>query len=354
MLLVEIDISGTTYRVSFEDISNLTNPWLGYISKLNPPQLNIKKPYGGYIELKASGFELDPKFFIDYYLWPPTRELDVRAYYSATTQEAKELLFEATAHRKKNYRTEIKYKFYTPSYTTTLAKTTALAGTMATNFATWATTLGLTLNTDAARTVSPAVDHTTAKEWLLIDAMSDMAAFFTHCFYIKDGVLYLIDMLKDNGSRTITEFDIFPSSYPTPDPIASAATANYVRYSSKPYGKKITGLTEWHGTEANINTALDDIISVSNVGVMASVKLTTIGTLPTPMEQITLLDESLGQSSTIVFNPSKIRYDFNPSSETITVSGGGVLTDGQAIIFDGDSVTFDGDSVTFDGDSVIW
>jgi len=324
MILTELIISAVTYRVSAEEISELTNPWYGYVINAGHQQLNIKKPYGGYIQLKVSNFELRPDFFTDNSIWPPSKEMTVKNYYTDTTEEAKELMTEATAHRKQNDRVGVKYKLYNQSYTDTLASSTALSGTLATNFSTWCSTLSLTLNTDSARGTSPDVSHTTNREWLLIDAMSDMAAFFTHSFYIENGVLYLIDMLLDNGSRTITEFDIFPSTYPTPDPVASAATENYVRYSSYPYGKELTGLVEWHGTEANINTALDNIITVSNADVTASVKQPMVGTLPTLREQITLVDTSLGQDSTIVFNPSTIRYDYK--KEEIVLSGGGVLT----------------------------
>jgi len=323
MILVEIVISAVTYRVSTE-YTALTNSWDGYITKFSAPQFQIKKSYGGYIALKVGGFTLSPDFFTDNSIWEPSREMDVSVYYTASTEAAKTLIFAATAHRKENNREGVKYNFYTESYTDTLAKTTALSGTIIANFTTWCSTLSLTLDSTYARASSPALSYTTTKEYLLINAMSEVAAFFTHCFFIVGSTLYLVDMLRDNGSRTLTEFDIFPSSYRTPPPIASAATENFVQYSAYPYGKTITGLTEWHTTQANAETALGNILTVSNASIHASVKTPLDGTLPTLREQITLTDASLGQSSTVVFNPSTIKYDF--IKEEITLSGDGTLT----------------------------
>ena len=65
--------------------------------------------------------------------------------------------------------------------------------------------------TTNARGTSPSVSYWATSQRPLIDFLSDICMFFTHYFYIKGGVLTLGDMLLDNGSETLDEFDYFDS-----------------------------------------------------------------------------------------------------------------------------------------------
>ena len=64
-----------------------------------------------------------------------------------------------------------------------------------------------------ARASSPDTAYWATSQMPLIDFLSDICAFFAHLFYISDDKLYLIDMLLDNGSNTITEFDYYSAMY---------------------------------------------------------------------------------------------------------------------------------------------
>ena len=64
-----------------------------------------------------------------------------------------------------------------------------------------------------ARGTSPAISYWATSQKPLIDFLSDICAFFTHYFYIKDSVLTLGDMLLDNGSETLDEFSYFTAQY---------------------------------------------------------------------------------------------------------------------------------------------
>jgi hypothetical protein len=69
--------------------------------------------------------------------------------------------------------------------------------------------LNLTLNTTYDRAVSPPVAHWETEQQLLVNWLSELAAWHTHLYYITDTTLYLIDMFIDAGTETLTEFDIF-------------------------------------------------------------------------------------------------------------------------------------------------
>ena len=74
------------------------------------------------------------------------------------------------------------------------------------------------LATANARASSPSVSYWATSQKPLIDFMSEVCAFFTHYFYIKNEVLTLGDMLLNNSLATLDEFDYFDVSYITVEP----------------------------------------------------------------------------------------------------------------------------------------
>ena len=65
--------------------------------------------------------------------------------------------------------------------------------------------------TTNARGTSPSVSYWATSQKPLIDFMSDICAFFTHYFFIRNDTLTFGDMLLDNGLETLNEFDYFDS-----------------------------------------------------------------------------------------------------------------------------------------------
>jgi|GEM_PF-2385215 len=63
--------------------------------------------------------------------------------------------------------------------------------------------------TTNARGTSPDVSHWATSQMPLIDFLSNVCAFFTHYFYIQSDVLTLGDMLLDNGTSSVTEWEFF-------------------------------------------------------------------------------------------------------------------------------------------------
>lgn len=76
------------------------------------------------------------------------------------------------------------------------------------------------IDTSVARGTSPSISYWATSQTPLIDFMSEICAFFTHYFYVEDDILTLGDMLLDNDTDTLDEFDYFDSSYNSPDAIS--------------------------------------------------------------------------------------------------------------------------------------
>ena len=88
-------------------------------------------------------------------------------------------------------------------------------------FMTWTQgRLGITtLNSTNARDTSPSINYWADSQSKLVDFASEVVAYFTHLFYIKNDTFWLVDMLKDNNNRSINEFEYFSSMQNTPDVI---------------------------------------------------------------------------------------------------------------------------------------
>jgi hypothetical protein len=69
-----------------------------------------------------------------------------------------------------------------------------------------------------------ALRHWASSQRDLLDVMSDVAAWFRHLFYIKDGTLYLVSMDSDNGTATYTQHDIGPVTYTMNQPISKVVS----------------------------------------------------------------------------------------------------------------------------------
>ena len=146
-----------------------------------------------------------------------------------------------------------------------------------------ATKLGLTLDVTNARSPSPNVGFWLDSQRKVIDLLSDVAAFFTHFFYIKSGTLYLVDMAADLGATSITEFEYMPSQYTQDQPVKSLSatwpTAVAVTDSTGKHVKRdqdslvvMSGLgfgEEWQvapftSNRNDINSALNSILAYLN------------------------------------------------------------------------------------------
>ncbi|KKM97123.1 hypothetical protein LCGC14_1171290 [marine sediment metagenome] len=338
MVLVEFTINGTLNRLSIGGAA-LTNMWEDEIVSFDPPQYSIAQRTGGYVDLTVGGMSLRPDLFDDD--WPPPVSAAVSVYYTDSTdpdESAKETLFIGIAHRNTIERTSIKYDFYGSSYTVTVADATAYNDTLDAVMTTLcgAGILNLTIDTSASRAASPNVTHTTNGKVLAIDLASNICEFYSHLFYVVDGTLYLVDMLGDNGTQTITEYDYFASTKYIDEVPISAARAkvddatNYSRYSSYPYSDELN-VVPYHTTEGNINTALDDILTIYHMP-RANLEMPLLGSLPVPGKKISWIDTSLGQSTNVWIRARTIQYDFE--NERVIIEGEGNLSELGALLME--------------------
>lgn len=324
MLLVETTIDSTLHRVSMEGIA-LEHYWDNRIIAFDPPQYQIAFPYGGYVRPGFGGISFSHHLFEEH--WPPPAQCLLSVYYTAAGEAEKELLFEGAAHLRAVTREQVDYELFGPAFDATVPDATAFDDTLV-NVASWfcdASRLNLTLDSTYARSPSPAVKFTRQGDAMALDLLSNVCAFFTHLFHIKGSVLYLADMLADAGSESITEFDFFPSAYHLDVPVALARTTpgNHVRTSAYPYGRELSFGAEYHDTAANIEDALDDVISVSNK-VRCSLRMPLLGGLPDPGRKVSWTDASLGRDTAAYIRCRTVRYDFG--NEEIVIEGEGEVS----------------------------
>lgn len=206
--------------------------------------------------------------------------------------------------------------------------------------------LNLTFDHTYDRATSPDVHFWANDQDVLVDFLSNIAAQNSHLFYIKSGTLYLVDMLIDNGSRTITEWDYFraPYGYPSPickvtaewmmreagtwsDPTNTSVAAVYVKETpqsltvetSYPYGEDMS-VEPYSDVRSDIDTAIDNIIDIIHRPT-SEISIPLQGSLPVPGEKITWTDESFFDDVTLWIRARDITYDFD--NDEIIISGEG-------------------------------
>lgn len=326
MLLVDLTINAVLNRISDEAIS-LTNFWSPEIISFRSPQQTMSTDYGGYCRMNAGDMALSPSLFESD--WPPPKSCACVIKYTLTTEAAAVTIYEGTATRRGFDSTEVSYTLKAPDYDETIADAVAFTGNdMETDFNTIITGISeiSSVNTTNARVVQPGVEYTTSGEQLRIELASQMAAFYGHMFYIIEPVAYLIDMLLYNGSTTFTEFEFFPPQYWDKEPVASVmeiTTENdFTRFSSYPHGRKMS-VESYHTTQGNINTALDDIITLENRS-RCSVQLPIVNGVPAAGERLQWTDTRLGVSTDVTMYARTFRFDL--AKGYVEVEGDATIT----------------------------
>jgi hypothetical protein len=138
--------------------------------------------------------------------WPPpdTITLPLKLWAPGDTRE----LINATGLLRAIDPTRISYELFEPDEyeaTTSAGTSNNLIAYFA--WACHADRLNLTLDsslaTDYAISMSAPANATK-----IIDLLDQLAADTNHGFYIEDGTLYLVDLVNNTASRTLTEFDV--------------------------------------------------------------------------------------------------------------------------------------------------
>lgn len=380
MLLVEITINGVVNRVSVEG-HGLSHNWKPRIIGFDAPTLALPSDHGGYAKLEFGGISFSPLLFVGD--WPPPVSCPIAIYYTDTTEAARELLFKGMAHLLGFNRERISYSLYGPAYDEIISimgigtitvgqayKITsyiadddftnvgaasnaagvifAATGTTPTHWAHFSTlapywngTLNnvlanillripeiTTISTTYARTVSPNVTYTLTSDRIAINVASDIAEFYSHMIYIIDNTAYIVDMKRDNGTRTLTEYQYFAFPfYKYKTPVAAIeSVSNGVTYraaSAYPYGE-ILSAESFHATKANIEAALADILAIENTPRVNFNIPMVAGNFPKMGEKIILPDTGNVGDLASYIRVRKIQYDF--IENTINIEGEGAIT----------------------------
>lgn len=324
-LLVTLNINGVEHRVSNEGVA-LEHYWDSYIQSFTAPQYSCSSDHGGYISISFGSVSLVFDVFSDTD-WPPPASIGVKVQYTATTEAEAQLIFEGTAHRNSLTREGVTYDLYGGSYDAEVIAPHTCNSTLDAAIAYLAGPTLLNLNVDysGARSPSPAVQHTIDSDTLAITILDDLLKFYSHIGYIEDGTLYVIDCLGYVGSRTLTEFDVFPTTYSLLAPTSAIRDEElgYEVVSSYPYGDEYSPGTAYTNIEADTKTHWTNMLTLLGRD-RATVSLPLAGTLPKPGERVILVDESMPHQVTATMYIRGIRYDFD--NETVECDCDGVLS----------------------------
>ena len=323
MLLVEFTINSVLNYLSIDGHA-LTHNWKPRIIGFDAPMIGIPTDHGGYGKLEFGTIQFNPILFQSD--WPPPINGLIEIYYTDTDEASRELVFSGIAHRNTFDREQVSYALHGPDYDETIADSTAYNDTLNVVMTAILTSIAeiTTVNTTAARAVSPNVAHTTSGVQLAIDLASAIAEFYSHLFYVIGDTAYLVDMKRDNGSRTLTEFQYFAfPAYPNKNPVAVARCGTFSRFSTYPYGDELA-VDQYHTTEANVNAAPDDIIALENAA-RSSINIPMIaGNFVNLGEKINFTDTGNVANLTSWIRARNIRFDF--MNDEINIEGEGAIS----------------------------
>ena len=320
MLLVEFTINSVLNHMSVEG-HGLVNNWKPRVLDFDAPTLSIPSDHGGYMAMTFGNIVFNPLLFAGD--WPPPVSCPIAIYYTDTTEAARELVFEGTAHLSEFDREAVTYALYYPTYDETIAAATAYNNTLNSVMTAILTSIAEIDHVDTAhaRASSPNVTHTTIDETLAIDLASSIAEFYGHLLYIVGDTAYLVDMLLNNGTRTLTEYEFFSfPSYAYKPPVASVTCGQVRRFSAYPYGEDMT-VTAYHTTEANIIVACDDILTIENSPRIKLEVPMIAGNFPAPGEKIIIPDTAHVADLASWIRVRTLSYDFIGNSVTIEGEG---------------------------------
>jgi hypothetical protein len=174
----------------------------------------------------------------------------------------------------------------------------------------------------------------------MVDFLDAISYYCGYQFYIKDDVLYLVDMSQDNGEQEIEEFDFVNISYEWPMPTkkysASWSVSEFdatdvtlvsadreVEHfpTDTPVGDEVS-ITPYDQTVADVTTKIE-AIAARDAQVVIALSL-PLDRLPSIGEKISFSDRK--QSHTITGYLRVRSYSINYSAKTLDIKGTGEIT----------------------------
>ena len=318
MILVEFTpTGGTLQRISNEDIA-LEYQWFGYITSMSTMKLSLPTRHGGFARPEYASITISPELMEELGEYPESAA--VRIIETDTDENGATVLYTGTARLDTYDRHGFSYTLKQPDLPEIITASTAYNNTLANVVSGICTTLGLTLDSTAARSPSPAVLHTTSSDQLAIDLLSDMCAFFSHGFKISGTILYLYDMLGTRTTTDLTEFDVQPCEYRKDTPYSLYKATDTETLAGTAENGEEYSVTPYHTTGANIQAALAGIKTIMEQDI-AVIRFKANQDKPAILDQITLLDESLILPVTTSGTITSIIYNYDTLAVEAEVSG---------------------------------
>ena len=175
-------------------------------------------------------------------------------------------------------------------------------------------------------------------QMLMVDFLDKIAYYCNYQFYIKDGVVYLVDMNQDNGQQDIEEFDFVEISYEWPMAIKEYSAAWTLR-------KFNSGLVVLENDEKEVkhytDSAIGDEVSITpydqtiadvgaKIATIAAQEKKVIVSLSLPLDQLPAIGEKITfddrkQAHDISGYLRVQTYSINYSSKTLDIKGTGEI-----------------------------
>jgi hypothetical protein len=318
MILMEFTpTGGSTYRISTEDRA-LTYQWFGYISVFNSLKISLPFRHGGIARPEFSDITLSPSLIEEIGSIPTTAAVVIKE--TETDEAAAVTIFDGTALLGDYDRNGFWYILYRPANEEKTTKTTAYNATLTSVATTLCTTMGLTIDTTYARSPSPAVLHTAAKDQLLFDLLSDMLAFFSHGAVVFGTTLYIYDMLGTYTATELDEFDFQPAKYRRDTGYSLFSNGDDVSIAGSFENGGEYSVKEFHTTTANIQTALGNIKTIMEQDI-AIVPFKQDAAKPGILSKISLTDESTVLSLSFSGIVTSVIYNYDTLGVEIESSG---------------------------------
>lgn len=317
MILMEFTAGATTYRISTEDKA-LTYQWFGYITDFNSLKIALPTRHGGIARPEFSDITLSPDLIEEIGSIPESAAVVIKE--TETDEAAAVTIFEGSARLGDYDRHGFGYILHRPEIPETISEGTAYNDTLVNVATSLCTTMGLSIDTTAARSTSPAVLHTTDADILAFDLLSDMLAFFSHGAEIIGTTLYVYDMLGTYTATELTEFDFEAASYRKDSPYSLYSASETETLAGTPENGETYTVTPYHTTSGNIQTALADIKTVMEQDI-AIIPCKQDADKPRMLEKISLTDESIVLSLSFSGIVTSIIYNYSTLDTAIEASG---------------------------------
>ena len=264
--------------------------------------------HGGYARPTWGTRSFSPDLFVGD--WPPPKTITVVDKLTETTEAAAVTIFNGTLHLESYTESEVVYIAYAEEHDVKITDFSE-NNTLITVFTTYcgASYLNLTLDSTLASS-SPIVTYAVTGESMLIDILSDCAAFFSHAFYISGSTLYLISLANDNNTSTLDEFEFFMGSeYVAPIPYSIFKASTRHLYGTYAYGEEYEADPVCSTNTTQIDSALTQIKTNMEKDFYRFKVIPEAGYIPEICDKVTVTNNSLQDDTTTVMNVTGYMVD---------------------------------------------